>query len=94
MNRENSPRAGERVRAWILQQEGVDVTGGVTVGVFGDSAMHSGIPVEVWRYYLLANRPETQDTTFAWDNLGVQNNSELLNNLVEPSSIWTGITQE
>lgn len=50
-------------------------------GVFGDNAMDSGIPVEVWRYYLLANRPEQQDSSFAWDNLGVQNNSELLNNL-------------
>eukprot|EP00210_Caulerpa_lentillifera_P004700 g4484.t1 len=50
-------------------------------GVFGDNAMDSGIPVEVWRYYLLANRPEQQDSSFSWDNLGVQNNSELLNNL-------------
>lgn len=50
--------------------------------MFGDNAIDSGIPVEVWRYYLLSNRPEQQDTSFAWDNLGVQNNSELLNNLV------------
>ena len=27
-------------------------------GVFGDDAMSTGIPSEVWRYYLLSNRPE------------------------------------
>lgn len=27
-------------------------------GIFGDDAINSGIPSEVWRYYLLANRPE------------------------------------
>lgn len=28
------------------------------VGVFGDDAINSGVPSEVWRYYLLAVRPE------------------------------------
>ena len=28
------------------------------VGVFGNDAKDTGIPVEVWRYYLLTNRPE------------------------------------
>lgn len=27
-------------------------------GVFGDDAIKTGIPSEVWRYYLLVNRPE------------------------------------
>ena len=27
-------------------------------GVFGDDAMSTGVPSEVWRYYLLINRPE------------------------------------
>ena len=31
-------------------------------GVFGNDARETGIPVEVWRYYLLAMRPENQDT--------------------------------
>lgn len=29
-----------------------------STGVFGDDAMGTGIPSEVWRYYLLVNRPE------------------------------------
>ncbi|GKF55707.1 probable methionine--tRNA ligase, partial [Tanacetum coccineum] len=51
------------------------------VGVFGNDAKDTGIPVEVWRYYLLANRPEVSDTTFGWANLQVKLNNELLNNL-------------
>ena len=31
-------------------------------GVFGDSASSTGIPPEVWRYYLLYNRPEKSDS--------------------------------
>ena len=27
-------------------------------GIFGDDAKNTGIPCEVWRYYLLSNRPE------------------------------------
>ncbi|MFP4112061.1 MAG: methionine--tRNA ligase [Candidatus Woesearchaeota archaeon] len=50
-------------------------------GVFGDDAMNTGIPVDVWRYYLLANRPETSDTEFSWKDFQERNNSELLANL-------------
>lgn len=28
------------------------------VGVFGNDVMQTGIPVSVWRYYLLSTRPE------------------------------------
>jgi methionyl-tRNA synthetase len=49
--------------------------------VFGTDAVETGIPVEVWRYYLLANRPEAQDTDFKWADLQARNNNELLKNL-------------
>ncbi|KAF8862433.1 methionyl-tRNA synthetase [Acephala macrosclerotiorum] len=51
------------------------------VGVFGDGAKETGIPPSVWRYYLLANRPETGDTQFEWSSFIAANNSELLANL-------------
>ena len=51
------------------------------VGVFGDQAMATGIPSDVWRFYLLYMRPEAQDTAFSWVDLQTKNNSELLNNL-------------
>ena len=37
--------------------------------------------LQVWRYFLLSNRPETSDTDFKWSDLTAKNNSELLANL-------------
>lgn len=51
------------------------------VGVFGNDAKDTGIPADVWRFYLLYVRPEGQDTAFSWDDFALKINSELLNNL-------------
>lgn len=51
------------------------------VGVFGTDAKETGIPSDVWRFYLLYVRPESQDSNFSWVDLATKNNSELLNNL-------------
>ncbi|XP_065862785.1 probable methionine--tRNA ligase [Euphorbia lathyris] len=51
------------------------------IGVFGNDAKDTNIPVEVWRYYLLTNRPEVSDTLFTWSDLQAKLNSELLSNL-------------
>ncbi|EYU24247.1 hypothetical protein MIMGU_mgv1a021262mg, partial [Erythranthe guttata] len=51
------------------------------VGVFGNDVKDTNIPVEVWRYYLLANRPEASDTKFEWITLKDKLNGELVNNL-------------
>lgn len=51
------------------------------VGVFGTDAMETEIPADVWRFYLLSIRPESQDSNFSWADLQTRNNSELLNNL-------------
>eukprot|EP00897_Mesotaenium_endlicherianum_P009520 jgi/Mesen1/8597/ME000005S08567 len=51
------------------------------VGVFGNDAKTTSIPVEVWRYYLLTNRPEVSDTQFTWSDLQAKQNNELLKNL-------------
>ncbi|KAF4550006.1 Methionine--tRNA ligase-like protein [Elsinoe fawcettii] len=50
------------------------------IGVFGSSAKDTGIPADVWRYYLLSHRPETGDTEFEWDGFIAGNNNELLKN--------------
>lgn len=50
-------------------------------GVFGDQAKDTGIPADIYRFYLVYVRPESQDTSFSWDDLLLKNNSELLNNL-------------
>ena len=40
----------------------------------------TGIPADVWRFYLLSGRPESADTTFSWDDLLARTNSVLLAN--------------
>ncbi|KAK1308495.1 putative methionine--tRNA ligase [Acorus calamus] len=50
------------------------------VGVFGNDAKDTGIPSEVWRFYLLMNRPEVSDTLFTWADLQSKL-TELSNNL-------------
>jgi methionyl-tRNA synthetase len=50
-------------------------------GLFGDDAMKTGIPADVYRYYLLINRPENADTVFSWRDLQEKLNKELLANL-------------
>jgi methionyl-tRNA synthetase len=51
------------------------------VGVFGNHCKETAVLPEVWRYYLLTNRPESADTKFLWSDLGAKNNNELLANL-------------
>lgn len=51
------------------------------VGVFGDHAESTGIPSDIFRFYLLFVRPEVRDSSFQWGDLATVNNSELLNNL-------------
>ncbi|OAY79518.1 putative methionine--tRNA ligase [Ananas comosus] len=51
------------------------------IGVFGNDAKDTNIPADVWRYYLLTNRPEVSDTLFTWVDLQAKLNSELLSNL-------------
>ena len=51
------------------------------VGVFGNDAMNTGIPADIWRFYLISIRPESADSSFSWTDLMTKNNSELLNNL-------------
>ncbi|EMS24164.1 methionyl-tRNA synthetase [Rhodotorula toruloides NP11] len=63
-----------------LQYEGTKFSKSKNVGVFGQNARETGVPPSVWRYYLLMNRPETNDSEFNWDDFITRNNSELLNN--------------
>ena len=51
------------------------------MGVFGTDAMSTGIPADIYRFYLLYVRPETQDSVFSWDDFSSKVNAELVNNL-------------
>lgn len=64
-----------------LNYEGGKFSKSRNTGVFGDDARDTGIPADVWRYYLLATRPEQSDSEFRWADLAARNNNELLKNL-------------
>lgn len=51
------------------------------IGVFGSDAKESGIPADVWRFYIFYNRPEKADTLFTWKDFQEKLNSELIGNL-------------
>ena len=51
------------------------------VGVFGTDARDSGIPADMWRFYIFYNRPEKSDTQFTWSDFQEKVNSELIGNL-------------
>lgn len=51
-------------------------------------AQNTGIPADIWRFYLLFIRPEGQDTAFSWTDMLLKNNSELLNNLGNFINRW------
>jgi len=51
------------------------------IGVFGSDAKESGIPADVWRFYIFYNRPEKADALFTWKDFQERMNSELIGNL-------------
>ena len=51
------------------------------VGVFGNDAKDTGIPADVWRFYIFYNRPEKSDAVFTWDDFQEKVNGELIGNL-------------
>jgi methionyl-tRNA synthetase len=51
------------------------------IGVFGNDAMNTGIPADIWRFYVFWNRPETSDHTFTWADFQEKVNGELIGNL-------------
>jgi len=51
------------------------------VGVFGTNAKETGIPADVWRFYIFYNRPEKTDAMFTWSDFREKVNGELIGNL-------------
>ncbi len=64
-----------------LNYEGGQFSKSKGVGVFGTDAQSTGIPADVWRFYIFYNRPETSDFTFTWDDFREKTNGELIGNL-------------
>jgi methionyl-tRNA synthetase len=64
-----------------LNYEGGKFSKSRGVGVFGTDAMETGIPADVWRFYIFYNRPEKSDAMFTWKDFQEKVNGELIGNL-------------
>ena len=64
-----------------LNYEGGKFSKSKGVGVFGTDARDTGIPADVWRFYMYYNRPEKSDALFTWKDFQEKVNAELIGNL-------------
>jgi len=64
-----------------LNYEGGKFSKSKGIGIFGNDVQETGIPADVWRFYMFYNRPETADFTFTWKDFQEKVNGELIGNL-------------
>ncbi len=64
-----------------LNYEGGKFSKSHGIGVFGNDVQDTGIPADVWRFYIFWNRPEHSDVNFTWSDLQAKVNKELIGNL-------------
>lgn len=64
-----------------LNYEGGQFSKSRGIGVFGTDARETGIPADVWRFYIYYNRPEKSDAVFTWSSFQELVNGELIGNL-------------
>ncbi len=64
-----------------LNYEGGKFSKSLGIGIFGNDVQDTGIPADVWRFYVYLNRPEKSDVTFSWTDFQEKVNGELIGNL-------------
>lgn len=64
-----------------LNYEGGKFSKSQGIGVFGNDVQETGIPADVWRFYMYYNRPERSDVNFSWAEFAQLVNKELIGNL-------------
>ncbi len=64
-----------------LNYEGGKFSKSKGIGIFGNDVEETGIPADVWRFYMFYNRPEKSDFTFTWLDFQDKVNKELIGNL-------------
>ncbi|MBL0691278.1 MAG: methionine--tRNA ligase [SAR324 cluster bacterium] len=64
-----------------LNYEGQKFSKSRNIGVFGDDIVKIGLPIDWWRFYLIANRPETADTNFNWHKFKQEVNANFIDNI-------------
>jgi methionyl-tRNA synthetase len=50
-------------------------------GIFANQVMETDIHIDLWRFYLLHNRPEKSDSNFSWDGFIEDINSNFIDNI-------------
>ena len=73
-------------KSFVIFLEPLDYEGGKfsqkrSVGVFGVDVMTTGIPADLYRFYLIGIRPETERSSFNWSDFALTVNTELINNI-------------
>ncbi|MCR5761205.1 MAG: methionine--tRNA ligase [Sphaerochaetaceae bacterium] len=64
-----------------LNYEGGKFSKSKGIGIFGNDVQSTGIPADVWRFYMFYNRPEKSDVNFSWKEFQEKVNGELIGNL-------------
>jgi methionyl-tRNA synthetase len=64
-----------------LNYEGGKFSKSKGIGVFGNDVQETGIPADMWRFYMFYNRPEKADVLFTWKDFQEKVNGELIGNL-------------
>ena len=64
-----------------LNYEGGKFSKSRSLGIFGTDLKELDIPIDLWRFYLLFNRPERSDSNFSWDGFLEDINSNFIDNI-------------
>lgn len=64
-----------------LNYEGGKFSKSHGIGIFGNDVESTGIPADVWRFWMFYNRPEHGDVDFTWKDFQEKVNGELVGNL-------------
>ncbi len=64
-----------------LNYEGGKFSKSRGMGIFGNDVQDTGIPADMWRFYLFYNRPEKADVLFTWKDFQEKINGELIGNI-------------
>jgi len=64
-----------------LNYEGGKFSKSKGLGVFGNDVQETGIPADMWRFYMFYNRPEKADVLFTWKDFQEKVNGELIGNI-------------
>jgi methionyl-tRNA synthetase len=78
---DNWTRVGKLSATEYLNYESGKFSKSKKIGVFGNNARDTGVDADVWRYYLISRRPESNDSEFKWEEFINANNNDLLKNI-------------